>query len=283
MQRHETWLAMLAIIVSVLGQYLFFATELYNAPKADGGKLVRQELLTSTIASPPHNFFLSGLERIGITNLGGWQFMQQRADEYMIAFGTILGATIVGWVIQRHLIEMMVLNRGERIVISYGLGMGLLSLFVLLLGLAGQLSRTVFLAFFLGCLGCAILVHLLLRSNRHENLQEQLDEHRLLHELEYGPILHDASYRISFFNKGLFLLLGLPFVLAMMLGAGLPTTDFDCLAYHLLGPKEWYEARKIIPLPHNVYTFMPFFSEMFHLFGMTICKNVLKEHSSDRF
>src|SRR4051794_30779811 len=33
-----------------------------------------------------------------------------------------------------------------------------------------------------------------------------------------------------------------PFVLIMLLGAMLPTIDFDVLEYHLQGPKEYYQA-----------------------------------------
>jgi hypothetical protein len=61
-----------------------------------------------------------------------------------------------------------------------------------------------------------------------------------------------------------------PFVLLMLLGAGLPTTDFDALAYHLLGPKEWFLAGRMSFLEHNVYTTFPFLAEMFPLVGMVL-------------
>jgi hypothetical protein len=65
-----------------------------------------------------------------------------------------------------------------------------------------------------------------------------------------------------------FLLIVGPFLLVMALGAMLPTTDFDCLEYHLQGPKEFYQNGRITFLPHNVYTSMPFQVEMLHLLGM---------------
>jgi hypothetical protein len=59
-----------------------------------------------------------------------------------------------------------------------------------------------------------------------------------------------------------------PFVGLMLLGAMLPTIDFDSLEYHLQGPKEFYLGGRIRFLPHNVYTAMPFAIEMLHLLGM---------------
>ena len=67
-----------------------------------------------------------------------------------------------------------------------------------------------------------------------------------------------------------FLLIVGPFLLVMMLGALLPTVDYDALSYHLQGPKEFYQQGRITFLPHNVYTSMPFGVEMLHLMGMVV-------------
>jgi len=61
-----------------------------------------------------------------------------------------------------------------------------------------------------------------------------------------------------------------PFLLIMVLGAMLPTIDFDAIEYHLQGPKEYFQAGRIAFLPHNVYTSMPFAIEMLHLLGMEV-------------
>ena len=61
-----------------------------------------------------------------------------------------------------------------------------------------------------------------------------------------------------------------PFVVVMILGAMLPSIDFDVLEYHLEGPKEYYQTRHIAFLPHNVYTSMPFGVEMLHLAAMEV-------------
>jgi 4-amino-4-deoxy-L-arabinose transferase-like glycosyltransferase len=65
----------------------------------------------------------------------------------------------------------------------------------------------------------------------------------------------------------------LPFAGLSLLAACLPTTDFDALAYHLLGPKEYFTAGRITFLPHNIYTTFPFFTEMFALLGMTVASD----------
>lgn len=75
----------------------------------------------------------------------------------------------------------------------------------------------------------------------------------------------------SSFALGWWLLAAAPFVVTMVLGAALPTTDYDALAYHLLGPKEWFLGGRIEFLSHNVYTNFPFLTEMFPLLGMMLC------------
>ena len=61
-----------------------------------------------------------------------------------------------------------------------------------------------------------------------------------------------------------------PFLVLMLLGAMLPTIEFDALEYHLQGPKEYFLAGRIAFLPHNVYTSMPQGVEMLHLLGMEV-------------
>ena len=76
---------------------------------------------------------------------------------------------------------------------------------------------------------------------------------------------------------GWLLLLGVPFVSVMTVGAMLPpyllwTPDephgYDVVEYHLQVPREWYEAGRIIPLHHNVFSFFPFNVEMHYLLAM---------------
>src|SRR6185436_11955118 len=43
---------------------------------------------------------------------------------------------------------------------------------------------------------------------------------------------------------------------------------YDAMEYHLQGPREWYEAGRIVELRHNVYTYFPFGVEMHYLMAM---------------
>jgi len=61
-----------------------------------------------------------------------------------------------------------------------------------------------------------------------------------------------------------------PFVWVMLLGALLPSTDFDVREYHLEGPKEFFLAGRVHYLPHNVYTSFPFLTEMLSLLSMVV-------------
>lgn len=61
-----------------------------------------------------------------------------------------------------------------------------------------------------------------------------------------------------------------PLLALMGLGAMLPTVEFDALEYHLQGPKEFFLDGRIGPLPHNVYTSMPFAVEMLTTLAMMV-------------
>ena len=83
-----------------------------------------------------------------------------------------------------------------------------------------------------------------------------------------------AAYRGSAKFVGRhWLLLGLPFVAAILLAAMLPPTEFDVCEYHLQAPKEFYQRGEIALLPHNVYANMALGAEMLSLLGMTIARD----------
>ena len=43
---------------------------------------------------------------------------------------------------------------------------------------------------------------------------------------------------------------------------------YDVVEYHLQVPREWYEWHRIVPLHHNVFSFMPMNMEMHYLLAM---------------
>src|SRR5581483_2819300 len=66
------------------------------------------------------------------------------------------------------------------------------------------------------------------------------------------------------------LMMTIPFLIAMLLGSVSPPTDFDVKEYHLGGPKEWFQLGRMTFLDHNVYTSFPFLTEMLLLDGMVV-------------
>jgi hypothetical protein len=46
---------------------------------------------------------------------------------------------------------------------------------------------------------------------------------------------------------------------------------YDVLSYHLQVPREWFEAGRIQPLNHNVFSYFPFMAEMQFLLAMHLC------------
>src|SRR5205823_9322486 len=71
-------------------------------------------------------------------------------------------------------------------------------------------------------------------------------------------------------------LLVVPFFAIAVVGALMPPGVlwkdephyYDVIEYHLQVPREWYEAGRIVPLHHNVFSFFPFNVEMHYLLAM---------------
>ena len=198
-----------------------------------------------------------------------WANLRQRLDLILVAGFTLAGA----WGLGHLLLRLIGLHReagadgafslswSERTVFAFGLGLSGLSLLMLGCGLAGWMSRGVLG----GILGASLVGELLMRLVTYRPARPETPaspartDRRDKVILTYGQMLHLVC-----------LLVMVPFVLAMALGAMLPPVDFDVKAYHLVGPKEWFQAGQITFLPHNVYTSFPFLSEMLVLVGMVL-------------
>lgn len=145
-----------------------------------------------------------------------------------------------------------------RIVLSAGVGIGLMSLLVLLLGLLGVLYRVVWVAI-LGGMVVAYVVQAM----------------AYLRRIKPGDA---GAGRSTWQADNLLWLLAVPFLPLTLLvstippGLSWPTEagGYDVLTYHFGGPKEYWLAGRIIPLPHNVYTYFPFNAEMLYLLAFIV-------------
>jgi hypothetical protein len=146
-------------------------------------------------------------------------------------------------------------NASLLVATSASLGLGAMSLLVLLLGLAGLLNRLTAIGII--AVGIILSIAWLLRSN-----------------------LQTPDIRAWFAKSAgwnwLWLLAG-PFAAVTTVGAMYPpyllwTQDephgYDVVEYHLQVPREWFEAHRIVPLTHNAFSFFPFNVEMHYLLAM---------------
>ena len=142
-----------------------------------------------------------------------------------------------------------------------------LSLITLLLGLIGLLNQITAIA--LIAIGLVALAAHLARSKK---VFDSL-----------------TNWRSAPAGSRWFLLLAIPPMAMMTVAAMLPpyllwTPDephgYDAVEYHLQVPREWYEAGRIVPLHHNVFSYLPFNVEMHYLLAMHLRGGPLGGHVS---
>jgi len=192
----------------------------------------------------------------------GWSFFPQRFDLMLTAAIILAGAWGIGHFSLRLLRIPLQSRCAERTVFAFALGLATLSLLTLICGLAGWLRVEFFAAVILG----AVAVESWLRFQTWRNIQPIRIE-------EGPPAVISKPLSAHMVTLCLSIIPIAPFLLAMLLGAMLPSSDFDVREYHLQGPKEYYQAGQISFLPHNVYTSFPFSTEMLSLLSMTMRGN----------
>lgn len=188
----------------------------------------------------------------------GWRYFPQRFDLLLVGLAVIVGTWCLGSLLF-HLISRGASDVGEDRAGRFGaaglLGLAAWSLITLGLGLCGFLKPLVF-----GSLLAAFIAVEVMRRFRISTAQM--------------PGSKLPWWRRRFFTGSLVgpicVVVLAPFVMAMLLGSLLPPTDFDVKAYHLVGPKEWFQQGRITYLPHNVYTSFPFLTEMLCLSTMVL-------------
>jgi len=198
----------------------------------------------------------------------GWSFFPQRLDLLLVAGFILVSAWAWGQVALRTL-RPAGLTRLERTVFAFGLGLSSLSLVTLGLGLSGWLHRWLFLLVLSSGVAAELACRLRERADEGSDGTKRARVRGGPSEESSSP---DGSDQESPSRAVRAALVGTAalFLLAMLLGAMLPPTDFDVKEYHLQGPKEFFLLGRVTFLPHNVYTSFPFLTEMLSLLAMVL-------------
>lgn len=142
-----------------------------------------------------------------------------------------------------------------RLVTAAACGLGILSLLILALGLAGWLNRpTAWLLVAIGFIAGAVSFHQWARTRRAQ-FRNWLVE----------PARWEALW-----------LAAIPFLMLVLVACMAPPgtlwkpepNGYDVVEYHLQVPREWFEAHRIVPLHHNLFSYAPFNVEMHFLLAM---------------
>lgn len=183
-----------------------------------------------------------------------WLNLLQRVPFFAIAVFVWTVAWSVGTLVL-HVLRCD-LPRCERTFFALCIGLSFLSLLTLLLGVCGFLSQALFWAVLaiVGAIGFVIDQ----RSHATRHLRQVP-----------APQLRQPFVESKYLGWIALSVIVL-FAVGEMIGAMTPQIDFDVVAYHLDGPKEWFQQGRITRLPHNIYTNFPFLSEMLLLTGMSL-------------
>ncbi|MDA1017910.1 MAG: glycosyltransferase family 39 protein [Planctomycetota bacterium] len=237
---YGTWGSIVGVTLFGLYVAYFFSFDLPNNP--DWSRIRLAEELVFEYAAD------SGKDEA--SHHSGWQYLPQRFWPVGVAVLILAGAYTSGSLVLRSLRFCEQVAGCEHVLFAGCAGLSMWSLITLAFGLAGFLERNVLLG---GLILSIVFEALVCRRSC----------------IARRPTLRGIcpSTRI-----GWSCLIGvLPFVGLMLLGALLPSVDFDVKEYHLQGPKEFFTAGRIGFLPHNVYTSMPFLTEMLSLLSMVLC------------
>lgn len=186
----------------------------------------------------------------------GWKFLPQRFPLVAVAGAILLTAWSAGGLLLRVLRVDAEPRSAERQVFAFGLGLSAVSLATLGAGLAGLLHRPLVA----GAMGAVVLLELSLKvRDRRQRPPLQIRWPALLERPSATIVLRFVCCAWI-----------ACFLAAIVLGGMLPETDFDVKEYHLEGPKEFFQAKRVEFLPHNVYTSFPFGTEMLSLLAMVL-------------
>ncbi|MFP6586118.1 MAG: hypothetical protein VB814_00640 [Pirellulaceae bacterium] len=205
-----------------------------NSPAAEGGQPVAAHHIPWVRLIVPDlmvaEWFESDSNRIGIL------------DRLPILAGALLllGAVLLIGHSLLRLLRIVPTNTLESSVYSFAVGMSAVSLYVLLIGLAGGLRvKTLYIV---------PVVLALVYEVYHCRTQ-----------MSVQGAAQQFVARLKLPRQAWLILLPFGLIVA---GAILPPWEFDVREYHMQVPAEWYRSGQIDYLPHNVYGNMPLASEL---------------------
>jgi hypothetical protein len=229
----------------------------------------------------------------GLFGAVGWGYAQQWMLNILVALSTD-GAIAVMWALAAAALGHVLLKllradaRGALgFATAAALGLGVYSLAALGLGLAGWLNRWTTLA--LPVMSVAFWLVVGRKREGEAPAEPSLGGADILvcrgHSCPHrhrGSAGASPSHRLIVWLQqpagwGWLWLLAVPSLTIMILGAcmlpgwlwkPLDPHPYDVMVYHLQVPREWYEAGRIMPLGHNIYSYFPFNAEMHYLMAM---------------
>ena len=171
------------------------------------------------------------------------------------------GLILIAWLISALGFGLLVLRPMQlqcavslRLVLATALGLGIISLLTLMLGCVGLLHHWSALGIIIvGWAG--VMIHLRTRSALLRDQWKRLKAPAHFHWLWLALVpLSSIALICGVLPPGLLW--------------GDEPNGYDVTEYHLQVPREWYEAGKIVPLHHNVFSYFPFNVEMHYLLAM---------------
>ncbi len=241
----------------------FLAEPLPSIPASMGASKIRRWIFVARALPEviPGVRFDQSYLGMALKELSHFEFLPQRIP-IVLAGGLIGGAALaLGHLVLRLLKLRKELTAAECLGLAYGLGTTGLGLITLVLGRLGLLAPW---PVRIGLGGLIVAELVLWWRDGRENRARPTNASPRSKPAPEPPVRKRWGAALGFaFAAG-------PFLVLMLLGAMLPTIDFDAIEYHVQGPKEYFQMGRIAFLPHNVYTSMPFSIEMLHLLGMEV-------------
>ena len=172
---------------------------------------------------------------------------------------TLLVGYSIGFLVLRAMCRATDFSRWESTVISTGIGLGVWTLYIFLIGVIGLYQHMwVFLVPGLVIVGYTTYLQIKSLSEDPKSPDEDAAEQ---------PVKSGKSQQERWVYRHLCWLLPAIYI---VLASLVPPIEFDVTEYHLQVPKEWYQSGGMVQLPHNIYSNMPMGAELLSIPTMSL-------------